>query len=341
MTHKIVLKEEDYDLDFLSTTYAELSESHETVPYKILIADDDNEMHVATKVLLRDFRFEGRPLTFFDAYSGKETLERLAEQEDIAVVFLDVVMETNDSGLRTVDQIRHTLNNKMVRIILRTGQPGEAPEEKIIVDYDINDYRLKTELTVQRLYTTLFEALRSYRDLWQIELQRQRLERVVKFTSLLFEQPNLETFYQNVLKGMIIFMRDFKRVDCEEMITGYNGLVIVENKSQEKKIVAMTGEFDSENTSFFLEELFPLKGKFEALGTESIRFAEVVTFEKGFMICKSGKNGTMTYIYIEEDVNQFDMELIRQFLIYYASSLDNCLHLHQMIESNIANGDLA
>ena len=53
------------------------------------------------------------------------------------------------------------LRNETVRIILRTGQPGQAPERRVIVDYDINDYKAKTELTADKLFTTLTAALRS------------------------------------------------------------------------------------------------------------------------------------------------------------------------------------
>ena len=89
---------------------------------------------------------------------------------DVAAVLLDVIMETDVAGLDLVEYIRNELKNETVRIILRTGQPGQAPERRVIVDYDINDYKAKTELTADKLFTTLTAALRGFQ-----QLQRARL----------------------------------------------------------------------------------------------------------------------------------------------------------------------
>jgi len=45
-------------------------------------------------------------------------------------VLLDVIMETDQAGLDLVEFIRDTLKNETVRIILRTGQPGQAPSAR-------------------------------------------------------------------------------------------------------------------------------------------------------------------------------------------------------------------
>merc|ERR1712173_306956 len=108
---------------------------------------------------------------FHHAYSGEEAVKKLTEIPNISVVLLDVVMETDDAGLVTVKRIREELNNSQLRIILRTGQPGYAPEENIIREYDINDYKTKTELTRAKLVTSLVTALRSYQQLCEVPLQ--------------------------------------------------------------------------------------------------------------------------------------------------------------------------
>jgi PAS domain S-box-containing protein len=74
-------------------------------------------------------------------------------------------METSDAGLRVARQIRDTLNNQLVRIVLRTGQPGQALEHSIILDYDINDFWCKTDLTTRKLFTTVISSLRAYAGL--------------------------------------------------------------------------------------------------------------------------------------------------------------------------------
>ncbi|MCS6821324.1 MAG: SpoIIE family protein phosphatase [Microscillaceae bacterium] len=148
--------------------------------WKIMLVDDEKEVHTVTKFALRDYQYQGKKLEFIHAYSGREAIELLEKNPDVALIFLDVVMEHNHAGLEVVENIRKKLNNQFVRIILRTGQPGQAPEEEIIVKYDINDYKNKTELTDKKLFTTITTGLRSYSDIMEIENYRQNLERMVE-----------------------------------------------------------------------------------------------------------------------------------------------------------------
>ncbi len=143
--------------------------------WKILVVDDDIEVHTMTKVALRGFTFNGKPLQLISAYSAREANQLIANHPDTALLLLDVVMEEKDSGLQVVRYIREELGNELVRIILRTGQPGEAPEESVIVDYNINDYKTKTELTHSKLFTTMVATLRSYQDVITIENNRLKL----------------------------------------------------------------------------------------------------------------------------------------------------------------------
>ena len=76
-------------------------------------------------------------------------------QHDIAVALVDVVMESYDAGLKLVEHIRHRVGNSLIRIVIRTGQPGVAPERYVIDNYDIDDYKDKTELTAGGPYTTV------------------------------------------------------------------------------------------------------------------------------------------------------------------------------------------
>jgi len=153
------------------------------IGWKVVIVDDEPDVHRATRLALKNFQFEGKPLTFFSAYSGEEGKRLITtDHANSALILLDVVMETNDAGLKVVRYIREELKNQQVRIILRTGHPGEAPEESIILDYDINDYKLKVELTRQNLLTTAVTALRSYRDI--VTIDRQRIELTQALESL-------------------------------------------------------------------------------------------------------------------------------------------------------------
>lgn len=143
--------------------------------WKVLVVDDDAVVHQVTQLAMLRFQLEGRSFHLLSAFSGEEAKRILSDHPDTALILLDVVMETNDAGLRVVRHIREDLHNRMVRIVLRTGQPGEAPESSIIVDYDINDYRTKAELTRQKLLTTIIAGIRSYRDVLAVEEGRQQL----------------------------------------------------------------------------------------------------------------------------------------------------------------------
>lgn len=131
-------------------------------PWRVLIVDDEPDVHLATRFSLTGFSFNDRPLEILSAYSGAQALSILSIESDIALIFLDVVMETDDAGLRVARDIRNKLHNHQIRIVLRTGQPGQAPEKSIIVDYDINDYKSKTELTSKEILATVVAALRAY-----------------------------------------------------------------------------------------------------------------------------------------------------------------------------------
>jgi diguanylate cyclase (GGDEF)-like protein len=164
--------------------------------WKILIVDDERSVHRATELALRNFTFEGKPLTFVSAYSGEEGKHLITTQPDAAIMLLDVVMETHDAGLKVAQYIREELKNRQVRIILRTGQPGEAPEESVILNYDINDYKLKVELTRQRLITTAIASLRSYRDILTIDHQKRELTQTL--AALQQAQDQLRTNFLNL-----------------------------------------------------------------------------------------------------------------------------------------------
>lgn len=171
-------------------------------PWKILIVDDEPEVHQVTRLVLGNFRFDERPLQLISAYSSIEAEQQLREHHDTAVILLDVVMETEQAGLALVRTIRERLDNPFVRIVLRTGQPGQAPEHEVVAAYDINDYKEKTELTAQKLTTTLYAALRAYRDMRTIESSRRGLESVIKASTDVFSRRQPQHFASMVIEKL-------------------------------------------------------------------------------------------------------------------------------------------
>lgn len=178
-------------------------EIHEVLgSWKVLIVDDEPEVHAVTKLALSDFVFQEKRLEFLSAYSGEEAKRIFEQQHDIAIVLLDVVMETDDAGLLVAEYVRNQLNNHFTRIILRTGQPGQAPERDVILNYDINDYKSKTELTAQKLFTVVIATLRSYRDIISIEENRQGLEKIISASADLFTIRSLESFIEGIVQQL-------------------------------------------------------------------------------------------------------------------------------------------
>lgn len=188
--------------DFLFADDVEEETLPERASWKVLIVDDEPEIHAVTKLALNDFIFQDRDIEFISAHSGEDAKRVLREHNDIAVILLDVVMETDDAGLRVARFIRDEIKNYFTRIILRTGQPGQAPELDVILNYDINDYKSKTELTSQKLFTSVISALRSYRDIINLENSRRGLENILTASSNLFNIRSLEGFMDGLVQQL-------------------------------------------------------------------------------------------------------------------------------------------
>lgn len=182
--------------------------------WTLLIVDDDEDVHESTRFALRGLEIEQRGLRLLHAHSGAECIETMRGEDDIAVVLLDVVMESSTAGLLTVDRIRNELRRLNTRIILRTGQPGQAPEIDTIRRYDINDYKTKSELTRNKLYTALTTAIRSYAQLCALEESRRGLEQIVASSHHLMAHDGLQGF----AAGVITQIASLLGIPCEGLV---------------------------------------------------------------------------------------------------------------------------
>ncbi len=193
----------------LKKTSSAPEEVHEKIqlqPWNILIVDDDEEVHSVTRLILSKIKFQNRSINIQSAHSASEAKGILENPNDIACILLDVVMETDDAGLILTKTIREKLGNRAIRIVLRTGQPGQAPEERVIVDYDINDYKSKSELTAQKLFTTVVAALRSYETIRSLEKSQKGLQKILESTDSLFDVQSLRHFSSGVLMQLSAFL---------------------------------------------------------------------------------------------------------------------------------------
>lgn len=175
--------------------------------WKVLLIDDDEQMHQITRLALAGFSFEGRKLELISAYTGIEAKQICQQQTDIALALVDVVMESEHAGLDLVKYIRDVLNNKLMRVVLRTGQAGQAPEDKVIREYEIDDYKEKTELTTQKLKTLLYSMLRAYRDLCLIEQQKDGLKKVIESSANVQNTTTLQDYAASVLEQMTSLLK--------------------------------------------------------------------------------------------------------------------------------------
>jgi len=212
-------------------------------PWKILVVDDEEEVHRVTALALADFTVHGRPLQLLDAYTGRESIDILRQQPDIAMVLMDVVMETEHAGLDAVQAIRNDLKNRFVRIVLRTGQPGQAPEREVVRRFDINDYKEKTELTTTKLYTLLHTGLGLHRELTAMEQNRIGLEEVIEASASMFEQRSLSHFQRGLLQQLAALLyarRDAVIVSAAATTAG----IAASDNGNGLLVVAGTGEYE-------------------------------------------------------------------------------------------------
>ncbi|MEQ3528710.1 EAL domain-containing protein [Pseudoalteromonas piscicida] len=205
--------------DYLFAEHEEVTQEEETTSafWDVLVVDDDPEIHSVTKLALSNLEFWGKKLRFFHAYSGKEAIEILKEQNNISILLLDVVMETDDAGLNVVRRVREEIKNMAVRIIMRTGQPGYAPEEKVIREFDINDYKMKTELTRSKLVTSLLTAIRSYQQICELEAQSHVLEQILSASRAILGHTDMGSF----AAAVVAQLANILDASGEGLVSGY------------------------------------------------------------------------------------------------------------------------
>ncbi|MFT6985749.1 MAG: response regulator RpfG family c-di-GMP phosphodiesterase [Psychromonas sp.] len=165
----------------------------------VLIIDDEEDVHAVTKLTMKNFVFEGKPMRFFSAYSALQAKELLLQDQRFALILLDVVMETENAGLDLAKFIRQELKNRFTRIILRTGQPGIAPEHSVIRDFDIDGYKNKAELRKIDMESTFYTSLRAYRDICQLQKHREILVQVIESIANISRASDLFSFAATVL----------------------------------------------------------------------------------------------------------------------------------------------
>jgi response regulator RpfG family c-di-GMP phosphodiesterase len=298
------------------------------IPWKVLIVDDEEDIHHITQMALKRFTLDDKSISYLNAYSASEAKEILSNEKDIALIFLDVVMETDDAGLQLAKWIRQDLGNKFSRIVLRTGQPGQAPEERVIVDYDINDYKEKTELDRKKLFTTVYSSLRAYRDIIEVETARKYqeqyrngLERVIESTSNVLEQRSLTKFFSGLLQQIMSLLR----IEQRSVLLQITGIGAVYSKN-DFKIIAQISD-DNGDDSIDQEAYKYLNMAIER--QESIFENDVLV---GYFPSQSEKV-SLLYLKGITSLSKIDTKLLEIFSGNVSLAFDNLLLNREVIET--------
>jgi len=231
----------DDTLVFLEEDISPPQQSSRDEAWKILIVDDDVDVHDATLFSLKDCVLLGKPLAFLHAYSGQEAIALLRQHPDVALILLDAIMETEEAGLTTAQIIREELGLEDVRIILRTGQPGQIPEIDTITKYDINDYKTKSELSRTKLITAIIAALRSWQQIRRIQNSRIGLEKIIAASNRLIGEKGLQDFAE----GVITQMASLLGLDPEGIVCVSRGMADEANNDEQCQVIAAAGQYRS------------------------------------------------------------------------------------------------
>ena len=322
------MMKDDNKINFIKKSKPTLS-----LKWKILIVDDEEGVHAITKTVLNEFVFEGATLEFFSAYSANEAEQIMFDNEDIALILLDVVMEEDDSGLKFVQFVRENLKNNIVRIVLRTGQPGQAPERDVILRYDINDYKEKTELTSAKLFTTIVASIRNYRDLKAIENKKNIIEQnkiglqnIIQASANLFEIHSLKDFGYDVLSQFISVLQLNKGLKH----TLSDGFTAVKNDNENScQFLAGTGKFSNKDDCSGFDD------KLKAYLYKAEKDKKSYFEDDVFVGYYETHNGNKNFLYMDgcEMLSEDDQNLIHIFSSNISIAFDNLYLDKELVET--------
>ncbi|MEZ9230284.1 DUF3369 domain-containing protein [Vibrio amylolyticus] len=294
---------------------SEVKEKNET-PWRVLLVDDDEQMHQITRLALKQFKFQNRPLEILSALSAKEAKDLLASNDEIALALVDVVMETEHAGLDLVRHIREIDNNHLIRLVLRTGQAGQAPEDRVIQEYEIDDYKEKTELTTQKLKTLLYSMLRSYRDLCLIEEQKAGLQHVIQASARVQNTCSLKEYASSVLGQLTSLLKLEKSAFYCVVQPG------PETEASRALTLAATGEFVDFYYDCVLEKLPTLVSD---RCRQVLNAKQSEHFDDAFVLYTRTDEGadSLLYVNLNRTLNQLDEHLLEIYMRNISLTFEN------------------
>ena len=305
---------------FPDETYQFAEEGSDTAKWKLLIVDDEPAIHRVTKAALMDFSFMEKKLKFLHAHNKQDAKTLIRQNPDIAVILLDVMLFGEKAGLEIVSFIRKELKNAFIRIVLRTGQPQEAPERTIISEYDINDYREKTEITAEKLYTIMTASLRAYRDIMLIENNKRALERILLSSTTLLDAQSTHKLANRVLHELIDILK-LNTIRIRQEITG---IIATKDTDGQFYVLAATKNYQAVlNQS--IDQLF------SACSLEIFKDGYIGNNEYSKFFYS--KDGHESFIYFKgvDTVEEWEDKLIKLLMINVSIAISN-IFLNKEIE---------
>ncbi|HDN26924.1 MAG TPA: DUF3369 domain-containing protein [Thioploca sp.] len=328
MKKLIKMSDDDDELLFSEQQEEEILEQRDV--WKVMIVDDESSVHDVTKLALQEFSYAGKKLEFIHAFSAQTAKHAMTAHPDIAVILLDVVMENEQAGLELVKYIRDEQQNRFVRIILRTGQPGQAPERQVILDYDVDDYKEKTELTANKLFTTLVTALRTYQDMMTINRNRLGLKKIIDATPSLFKFQSIEKFISGLLEQILSILN----LDCNAFYCHTCEVINKESDDNlDKHIIAAGTGYYEDKVNKYVKEVVD-----ESL-LARLRLAyqtnQTLYFDDECVINLRHANNYESIVYLKgaAHLDEIDKQLIETFCANVAIAYDNLFLNQEMIHT--------
>lgn len=311
---------------------AENSDQNPTLPlhpWRIMIVDDEPGIHDVTKLALKGVMFAGRSLEFVQCYSGAEALKAMERESDIALMLLDVVMETDHAGLDVASYVRSTLGNHNVRIVLRTGQPGQAPEREVITAFDINDYKEKTDLTSSKLFTLVYSSLRSYCDITTIAASKKGLALVIEASANIFQLSGLDHFSRGVLEQLAALVKADPGAVYLKSKRDFGALAIRYDKN-EWQVVAGTGMYSTVAGEEVEVSLNPDR---KAILNSAVKEKRSVYQNQMYAAYFEDRNGNVNVLLLEgiDSIASMESDLIQLFMRNVSIAFEN-INLHNDLE---------
>jgi response regulator RpfG family c-di-GMP phosphodiesterase len=291
--------------------------------WRILVIDDDESVHQVTRLVLSDANIENRNLEIVSAYSSKEAQEILAEDNSFCMAFVDVVMETDHAGLELVEWIRNDLKNQAIRLVLRTGQAGTAPEAKVIKEFDINDYKEKTDFTAGKMTTTVYASIRAYRDIMTIQRSLDAFKKLITATHDLLKINQFKTFGSAALEHLLTLME----VDSSALYIARSQVEF--DESSTNLIIACTGKYVSESNSLESSDIsVDVKAHIQKAFDNKQHYTTGEIFVGYYET--TGNSASVLYIEFEDDAEHFKAHLAELFATNVTLILDSLSKQHDL-----------